>query len=205
MTEKRLKVPDVVLPTNSSESLWNPFCLVVRSAQSVGPATFPDRWTRNAKRPSSPEFLLFVKILFGAVKEVNIGSVQSSWRTGKERGWRRWWLRFVLQGRQKKFPARRRLLNRQRAAEGRLEGRYGRKIGWTLTIHAGAFCLHPNTLSVRMMPVFGSTVLSTVSMLTTWVHFEFGYLCHIPITTWDQGWLAKHFSTPRTAEEKTHS
>ena len=28
-----------------------------------------------------------------------------------------------------------------------------------------------------------------VSMLMTCVHLEFGYLCHIPMITWDQGWL----------------
>ena len=38
----------------------------------------------------------------------------------------------------------------------------------TLTIHTGAFCLHPNIRSVRTMPVFGSTERSTTSMVTTW-------------------------------------
>ena len=40
-----------------------------------------------------------------------------------------------------------------------------------------------------MIPVFGSTERSMVSMLMTCVHLEFGYLCHIPMITWDQGWL----------------
>jgi len=61
----------------------------------------------------------------------------------------------------------------------------------TLTIHIGAFCLQPSTLSVRMIPVCWSTERSIVSMLTTCVHFELGYLCHMPITTWDHGCLKK--------------
>jgi hypothetical protein len=71
----------------------------------------------------------------------------------------------------------------------------------TLTIHRGVFCLHPSTLSVRMMPVTGSTVLSIVSMLTTCVHFEFGYLRHMPITTWDQGWLENDLARQRPRTE----
>ena len=37
----------------------------------------------------------------------------------------------------------------------------------TLTIHIGAFCLHPIIRSVRMIPVFGSTERSTVSIART--------------------------------------
>lgn len=60
----------------------------------------------------------------------------------------------------------------------------------TLTIHPGAFCLQPSTLSVRMTPVFGLIVRSKTSMLTTCEHFGLGYFLHMPITTWDHGWLA---------------
>ena len=88
-----------------------------------------------------------------------------------------------------RFPVQKHLLNHRKAAKWLEREVCFMKIGdrCTLTIHAGALCLQPKTLSVRIIPVTGSIDLSIVSMLTTCVHFEFGYLCHMPITTWDQG------------------
>lgn len=57
----------------------------------------------------------------------------------------------------------------------------------TLTIQPGAFCLQPNIRSVRMTPVCGFTERSTTSMLRTWLQWGLGYLCHMPMTTWDHG------------------
>jgi len=61
-----------------------------------------------------------------------------------------------------------------------------------LTIHPGVFCLHPRTLSVRMIPVLGSMERSMVSTVRTWAQCWFGYLCHMPIRTWDHGWLYRN-------------
>lgn len=61
----------------------------------------------------------------------------------------------------------------------------------TFTIHIGAFCLHPNIRSVRIMPVFASTERSSTSTVTTWEQWGFGYLCHIPTITCAHGKLYK--------------
>lgn len=67
---------------------------------------------------------------------------------------------------------------------------------------AGAFCLHPIILSVLTSPDLGSKVRSNTSTEVTCEEDGFGYLCHIPITTWDQGWLEKQSKAAGIARRK---
>lgn len=94
------------------------------------------------------------------------------------------------------FHEQMRLPNRQKAASSHIshQARWlHRDDRHTLTIHFGVFCVQPSTRSVRMIPVSGSTVRSRTSMVWTCVQCGLGYLCHIPITTCDQGWLGQNF------------